>query len=593
MRWPKSKRFLKRLHSPLHQAERDAVEGFLGVARAFLALLSFVAVLVDAPDPPGYARLAHVLLIFWVLYSLGVVVWLRYRSVGPRAILGLHGLDVLWPLLITLFTEGPNSPFVTYFVFALVAAGFRWGFYECVATALAGVGLLNLEALLLSDGPPALQQLALEGQFDVKHLIIRCSYLIALGFMIGYLAENEKERRAESALINRVLLSVQANAGLSGSMQATLTAFIHVYGASHACVLMKNLSSNRLYLWQTPNGTAQTPRPFVREIPAEEAAAYELQGEPRTFFYTAGKYGPELIALAGDVVTREPGRRLQPLPCWTQQPTSVVSTFHELGNDWSCRILLLNAQLGYGITRELRFAEKLLRRTGPAIYSIYLIRRLRSHIGAIERARVARELHDGAIQSLISVEMQVDVLRRQAERSAIPMAGELDRIQQLLQLEVLNMRELMQHMKPVDMGPQQLLDFLFDTVDRFRRDTGISATFSSDLQEVEISPHACRELARILQEALVNIRKHAGARNVMVRLALENGGWKLIIDDDGCGFQFAGRLSFEELNTQRTGPSIIKERVRNIGAELWIESTPGRGARLEIFLPHKGQAFHG
>jgi signal transduction histidine kinase len=62
----------------------------------------------------------------------------------------------------------------------------------------------------------------------------------------------------------------------------------------------------------------------------------------------------------------------------------------------------------------------------------------------------------------------------------------------------------------------------------------------------------------------------------------------LVVDDDGHGFDFSGRLTQAELEAERKGPMIIKERVRSIGGELAVESTPGRGARLEIRIPQKG-----
>ena len=92
-------------------------------------------------------------------------------------------------------------------------------------------------------------------------------------------------------------------------------------------------------------------------------------------------------------------------------------------------------------------------------------------------------------------------------------------------------------------------------------------------------------MVQILLEALVNVRRHSGARNVFVRLATVNRDCRLSIDDDGCGFPFAGRLSQADLDASRRGPLVIKERVRLIGGELTIESDPGQGARLEIAVP--------
>ncbi|HEY7114418.1 MAG TPA: histidine kinase, partial [Thermoanaerobaculia bacterium] len=141
---------------------------------------------------------------------------------------------------------------------------------------------------------------------------------------------------------------------------------------------------------------------------------------------------------------------------------------------------------------------------------------------AMDRALVARELHDGAIQSLIGLEVQVDVLRRQANGTPA-MAEELGRVQQMLRQEVLNLRELMRQMRPLDLDPRRLLDFLAESVDKFRRETGIAASFVSDLREISLPPRICTELARIAQESLANVRRHSGASNVILRLSIEDG----------------------------------------------------------------------
>jgi len=153
----------------------------------------------------------------------------------------------------------------------------------------------------------------------------------------------------------------------------------------------------------------------------------------------------------------------------------------------------------------------------------------------------------------------------------------------------------MQQMRPVDLGPQQLVDFLADTVERFRRDSGIPARFVSDVdEEVNLTPHVCRELVRITQEALVNVRKHAHANNVLVTfVSAGEGGWQLSVADDGLGFDFSGVVEYKDLLTSPKGPSVIKERVLTIGGELTIESNPGHGACLKITLRQKGSGLHG
>jgi len=103
-------------------------------------------------------------------------------------------------------------------------------------------------------------------------------------------------------------------------------------------------------------------------------------------------------------------------------------------------------------------------------------------------------------------------------------------------------------------------------------------------------PRVCRELARIVQEALVNVRKHSGARESLVRLSEDNSHWQMTVEDNGKGFPFTGRRSHRELEEAGKGPTVILERLRLIEGELTIESNPGRGARLEIRAPKQRES---
>jgi signal transduction histidine kinase len=151
----------------------------------------------------------------------------------------------------------------------------------------------------------------------------------------------------------------------------------------------------------------------------------------------------------------------------------------------------------------------------------------------------------------------------------------------------------MQQMKSLDVDSKKLLPLLNDTVERFQRETGITARFLSDLDGTEMPQQVCRELAHIVQEGLVNVRKHSKARQALVRLGSNNGKWKMVIEDDGTGFPFEGRFTQAELDSMGKGPVVIKERVRLISGELTLESNPGQGSRLEITIPQTREAVYG
>jgi nitrate/nitrite-specific signal transduction histidine kinase len=268
-------------------------------------------------------------------------------------------------------------------------------------------------------------------------------------------------------------------------------------------------------------------------------------------------------------------------------PAVLCGTSIRLGEEQHCRLFLLDPPASISMLDTLHSLEFFGEQIGPAIYTMLLLDVLRSRAGAIERARLARELHDGVIQSLVGAEMQVEAWRRHQQHkgsslSTSPSMEELAKLQHLLHSEVVSLRELMQQMRAAEVNPEELLDVLAVRVDRFRRDTGISARFVSDLEEVSLPRDTCQEIVRIVQEALVNVRKHSEARHAVVRFERKNSQWKLTIDDDGRGFPFSGRRSLSDLDEAYEGPEIVKERVHAIGGDLLIDSSPGRGSHLEI-----------
>jgi signal transduction histidine kinase len=178
--------------------------------------------------------------------------------------------------------------------------------------------------------------------------------------------------------------------------------------------------------------------------------------------------------------------------------------------------------------------------------------------------------------------MNLDVLRRTAPST---LAGELGRLQELVRDEVMQLRELMDQMKSMSLDPDELIPHLEEKIARFSRSTGINTSFVCDVSRVDLPDEICHEIARIVREALVNVRKHSGAQHVKVRFSRGDGRWLLTIEDDGRGFPFSGRVTNAELKPGRRAPAVIGARVRAIGGTFEIDSSPGHGARLEITIP--------
>lgn len=586
---PFAPRFLTRLRATGLRYENPRFERVLGIARVFLGGTALVVELLHPLAPDPYNQLLIFLLLVYCVQSLGFLIWLLMNPDHGTAFVRIMQLsDVFWPIVLCLFADPPSSLVFVFFLFALMTTAFRFGLYETVLTSLISVALLLLQETVVAYGPAQLNHL-LFTPLGWSRLVLRCGFLVMSGFLLGYLAEREKELRAEIALTNHLLSQARVGSRLSEALAESSAQLARVFGGERVYEVVTQTGSGRLYRWDI----RQLAKPVheMRELGGSERSSALMEEYPHTFYMRREKYGGLAIDAIDDEGRRLNSSELKALRMPVEGVESVLAVKLEVGREWSGRFVLVNGRLGWNRERELRFAQSVLGQVAPALYSIYLFRRLRSRAGAMERARVARELHDTAIQSLISIEMQVDVLRRRANGNS--QSAELGHIQQLLREEVLNMRELMQSMRPVEIGPHQFLDFLVQLVERFRSDTGVDARFVSELEEVTLPASACRELARVVQEGLVNVRKHSQARSVYVRFGAQNGLWRLVIDDDGRGFPFTGRLTLTELDDLHRGPTVIKERVRAIGGDLVIESSPGHGSRLEITVPQKGYEFYG
>jgi signal transduction histidine kinase len=410
---------------------------------------------------------------------------------------------------------------------------------------------------------------------------------VALGRALG--GAGRARRRAE--FLAETSARLQAAHGFARTMALALQASAAFLRARSVALVATDSDSTRSVLWQpAPVGRDVVPAP--RELLPDEAACWLFEmagGAWHARRRDGGRWEVVAVAENGSVLPAASvaAAGLAPLGARLGAGRLTVVAFGR-GREWAGRLVLADAEIGPPL-EGLRFVQRMVQQLGGVIQARFLLGRLRSRVGAMERARIARELHDGTIQALVGVQMELEVLQRRALQRGSPMAEDLVRVQQLLRGEIVDLRDTMQRLKPIEIEPLQLVGFLDQAVARFERDSGIHSLFDCTVADADLSPRVCRELARIVLEALHNVRKHSGARHVVVRFGpCEPGGFRLVVDDDGRGFgAFSGTLTHAELDLGRKGPYVIKERVRALGGELTITTSAGGGARLEIRLPRE------
>lgn len=203
---------------------------------------------------------------------------------------------------------------------------------------------------------------------------------------------------------------------------------------------------------------------------------------------------------------------------------------------------------------------------------------------AQERAMLARELHDSIAQSLAFSKIQLQLLRAAQETGRAHEAGKLlDEVELGIKESSADVRALLMHFRTRTDG-DDLLPALQQTLQKFRLQSGLNA-------ELEVRGHGAPlpadqqvQLLHVVQEALTNVRKHAGASKV--RLLVEQQPRLCIeVQDNGCGFDTMGN----EPDDSHVGLRIMRERAARVGAEVAIESQPGAGTLVRVALP---QAQH-
>jgi len=553
-------------------AEIRLGERALAVTRV---LLSFAALFVAYILPTQRIAYVEGLLLFYAAYAVILMMSLLGPDPPPSNLPAfVQAADVTFVSILALFPIGDTVPFFSFLLFPLFTAASRWGFPEVMITTLI------IEAVTIGDTlfNPRMPQTA---------LVARLVAVGAAGTAIGYLTEQQRRRRFEDRALAVILGRARLGGTLSDTVNLVLASVRNAFGARRVLVVFREHSTGRVLLWRTDAAEADALDARPTQIPAARHRDYWFD-VPGIAWHAWAGLGGRFRAVALDATGRRlPLARVDIPPGFRAEHPSrrVIGATLPLNDEWLCRLFVISPEMGVHREQTARFALELVKSVGPALFNNYLIRSLRTRAQSLERGRIAREMHDGVTQSLLGLEMEIAVLRRRAKAEAPEFDEDLARVHGIVRDEVVTVRELMEGIRVDDIGTGDLVQHLSGVVDRFSRSTGIAARFVSDGKPAPLSHTVRRQIARIVHEALVNVRKHSGADRVLVRTDVDGSLWKVSIEDDGRGFSFAGRLSHEEFDAQHRGPRTIGERARIIGGIVTVESRPGFGARVEVAVP--------
>jgi signal transduction histidine kinase len=234
-----------------------------------------------------------------------------------------------------------------------------------------------------------------------------------------------------------------------------------------------------------------------------------------------------------------------------------------------------------------RFLATLAEIASIAIANARLFERERQTAIVEERERIAREMHDGMAQVLGVTHLRLRAMEASQDVRDLPdLHTEVSDLADLCLEAYSDVRESILGLHEASRVDRALTESLRAYVEKYSRQSGIATTLDIDpAHEVVLPTRQQVQVLRVVQEALTNVRKHSGAAGAVVTVRDEGAGARVVIADDGHGFDLGslppGREGF--------GLHSMRERMELLGGTLTIDSAPGRGTRIVATVPSPSQ----
>jgi len=551
-----------------HAAERRHLERQIAYARPIFMVLALVDLLERPPSGRGPQAVLFVTVYLIVSVILAVIQNLQWIG------------EVSFPLPVDLaalavFLILSHSVVSFWFVYLFVelSAGIRWGTRRSVM--LAGIVTFALLVRTGLNGPLAWEQM-------LSWIALSTGTFFA-GAGMSFLGSRQRRHAAEQEFLAHLTGLLEVDRGMAESLRLVLNELVQAFECDEAILAFRDSELDRIFVWRLSAGDQSRLTP--ENLPAARSDGFLLDHPDASVCWNH-------LDGAGDGFgwNRKDGRRLKDLPRlpgpmrqelgWQ----SVLGVTLDLGGQPVGRLMLGNGRHRF-LSQDLQWLEGIVRHLARPLQNLFFLRHIRAHAIEGERSRISREIHDGILQTLLSVDIQLDVLRRKTAAEPEQAIMVLASLQQTVRSETDELRRMVTDMRPLRVQSADLVDLMRGFAERFRNESSLALDLLIDAAELQLPDRICRDLFQIYRESLHNVKKHAHASHVVVKLWQNESQVILVVDDNGDGFSFAGRFTGDELDRLRLGPISIKERTRSVGGVLTVESTPGHGARLTVEVP--------
>lgn len=557
---------------PLPPVSRVQTEQIVSGSRMALVAASAFAIWLDPLGTSNYGAGAYAFHTAYGAYSLALLVaaWTWQRGSGRLALI-THIVDVLFAGTFIDLTGTNSSPFFILFTFAMYSATLRWGARGSVTTTAA--------ILVIYLTTCARERALAPASFELNVVLIRVVYLLMACGLLAYLGRYQERLRSEIERLAR--WPTTAGADQHRATRDILEHAARIVEAGRATIVWDAGEEPRVHVasW-SPDGFSLAER-----SPADWSALVPDDLADRTLLISGN-----LTADSPIVVGDEDGIRIErstrPLPqaLLDLMPGRNLVSAPFRTERLSGRVFFSELRIRSGELASL--TAVVAREIGTWLDQRYVTHQLQELATREERLRVARDLHDGVLQSLTGIRFELRSVALTLQDAEQDVCARLYALERALAIEQRELRYFINGLKPGTASVPPL-ESIAGRLDALRErlalewNTPVSIRVSQELQDCP--PTLRQAIPLMVHEAVVNALKHAQPTRVSVNVEGAIDRLRIVVSDDGRGFPFHGHFDHRALDESRTAPRSLFDRVTALGGKMSIESSE-RGSRVEMVV---------
>jgi signal transduction histidine kinase len=562
---------------PSRAPSQVRVETLIARGRLVLALFSLVAVPLTGGQ--NAALLATVSLSYLAYAAISFAVVRTRFGAAPHWPGATHAIDLAVYGGVLLLTGGLALQTLAWFVFALVAATLRWGWRGTLTTGSVAIalhvafGALSAEVMRDPRLSPA--------QFITMALLMG-----VVTMLVGLVGAYEDWRGAQLARL----------AAWSGPDPNRPLSLPTEMLAQTALVLE---ARRTLLVWE------EADEPWTEFALWADGKLERFREPPDTFGEVVAERVREASFFCRNLAARPPTTFLRApgggLASWNHSPIEPrlaerfriqsLAVWPLSGTDFRGWLFCLDKP-GFSF-QDLTVGEVVADLTAARLSQAFLVRTMRETAVATERLRLARDLHDGVLQTLTGAALQLQTARRLLTADTEAAEERLSQVQRIIAAGQNDLRFFIRQLGPARGtaagGPIDLKGRVAELADRIRRQWGVPVNVAMSPESLSVPDYVVNDVFLLIHEALVNAARHSRATSLDLALLREPGQLSIAVADDGQGFPFHGEFTLEDLARNQTGPRTLRERVSALGGSLLLESSP-EGSRIRLAVPLEREA---